>query len=243
MEAYGELSRRDLDQMDQGEGVEGADLKEDPLDFALWKAWKEGEDTSWDAPWGRGRPGWHIECSAMAEALLGVDFDIHGGGIDLVFPHHENEAAQTFAARGEPLARIWMHNGMLELGAEKMAKSVGNIRGLAEVLDDVGARGARPVHVSTGHYRQPLAFSRRARSRSARALGRADPRRRPAAASPGPSPDALAPLPRRVLRRAAQRLQHRRGARLAVRLDSRGQPLRGGGGRRAPASRCSTCSG
>ena len=115
-DSYGELSRRDLDQMDQGEGVEGADLKEDPLDFALWKAWKEGEDTSWDSPWGRGRPGWHIECSAMAEALLGVDFDIHGGGIDLVFPHHENEAAQTLAARGEPLARIWMHNGMLELG-------------------------------------------------------------------------------------------------------------------------------
>ena len=112
---YGELSRRDLDQMDQGEGVEGADLKEDPLDFALWKAWKEGEDTSWDAPWGRGRPGWHIECSAMAEALLGVEFDIHGGGVDLVFPHHENEVAQTFAARGEPLARIWMHNGMLEI--------------------------------------------------------------------------------------------------------------------------------
>ena len=125
VDGYGALSRRDLDQMDQGEGVEGADFKEDPLDFALWKAWKEGEDTSWDAPWGRGRPGWHIECSAMAEALLGVSFDIHGGGIDLVFPHHENEAAQTFAARGAPLARIWMHNGMLELDKEKMAKSVG----------------------------------------------------------------------------------------------------------------------
>ena len=120
---YGELSRRDVDQMDQGEGVEGADLKEDPLDFALWKAWKEGEDTSWDAPWGRGRPGWHIECSAMAEALLGVEFDIHGGGVDLVFPHHENEAAQTFAARGKPLARIWMHNGMLELGRRRRCPS------------------------------------------------------------------------------------------------------------------------
>ena len=118
LDSYGELSRRDVDQMDQGEGVEGADLKEDPLDFALWKAWKEGEDTSWDSPWGQGRPGWHIECSAMAEALLGVEFDIHGGGIDLVFPHHENEAAQTFAARGAPLARIWMHNGMLELGGK-----------------------------------------------------------------------------------------------------------------------------
>ena len=109
---YGELSRRDLDQMDQGEGVEGAERKEDPLDFALWKAQKPDEDTAWDAPWGRGRPGWHIECSAMAEQILGVELDIHGGGVDLVFPHHENEAAQTLAGRGRPLARLWMHNGL-----------------------------------------------------------------------------------------------------------------------------------
>lgn len=158
VENYGELSRRDVDQMDQGEGVEGADLKQDPLDFALWKAWKEGEDTSWDAPWGKGRPGWHIECSAMAEALLGVEFDIHGGGVDLVFPHHENEAAQTLAARGAPLARIWMHNGMLELVGEKMSKSLGNIRGLHEVLDEVGGE-VLVLYFSSGHYRQPLAFS------------------------------------------------------------------------------------
>ena len=97
---YGELSHRHLDEMDQGEGVEGAERKRDPADFALWKAQKEGEDTAWDAPWGRGRPGWHIECSAMAEALLGVGFEIHGGGSDLIFPHHENEAAQTRAAHG-----------------------------------------------------------------------------------------------------------------------------------------------
>jgi cysteinyl-tRNA synthetase len=156
---YGELSRRDVDQMDQGEGVEGADRKEDPLDFALWKAQKEGEDAAWDAPWGRGRPGWHIECSAMAEQLLGVDLDIHGGGIDLVFPHHENEVAQTAAARGRPLARLWMHNGMLEASAgEKMAKSVGNIRGLGDVLDEVGG-AALVLYFSGGHYRQPLAFS------------------------------------------------------------------------------------
>ncbi|HEY8582526.1 MAG TPA: cysteine--tRNA ligase, partial [Capillimicrobium sp.] len=109
---YGGLSHRSVDDMDQGEGVEGADRKRDPLDFALWKAHKEGEDTAWDSPWGRGRPGWHIECSAMAEKLLGVGFDIHGGGSDLVFPHHENEAAQTRGGRGEELARIWMHNGM-----------------------------------------------------------------------------------------------------------------------------------
>jgi cysteinyl-tRNA synthetase len=156
---YGELSRRDVEQMDQGEGVEGADRKEDPLDFALWKATKPEEDTAWDSPWGRGRPGWHIECSAMAEALLGLEFDIHGGGIDLVFPHHENEAAQTIAARGRPLARTWMHNGMLEAAeGEKMAKSVGNIRGLAEVLDEVGPE-ALLLYFCGGHYRQPLAFS------------------------------------------------------------------------------------
>jgi cysteinyl-tRNA synthetase len=156
---YGELSRRDVDQMDQGEGVEGAELKEDPLDFALWKAQKEHEDTAWDSPWGPGRPGWHIECSAMAETLLGVELDIHGGGIDLVFPHHENEAAQTAAARGRPLARLWMHNGMLEAAAgEKMAKSVGNIRGLGEVLDEVGPEPLL-LYFSGGHYRQPLAFS------------------------------------------------------------------------------------
>jgi cysteinyl-tRNA synthetase len=190
VDGYGELSRRDLDQMDQGEGVEGADLKEDPLDFALWKAWKEGEDTSWDAPWGRGRPGWHIECSAMAEALLGVDFDIHGGGVDLVFPHHENEAAQTLAARGEPLARIWMHNGMLELGSEKMAKSVGNIRGLGEVLDDVGPE-VLVLFMSTGHYRQPLAFSDEALESARAAAARIrDAGRRLIA---GPSPESLAP--------------------------------------------------
>ncbi len=157
-EAYGELSHRDIEQMDQGEGVEGADRKEDPLDFALWKATKEGEDTSWPAPWGEGRPGWHIECSAMAEQILGVDFDIHGGGSDLVFPHHENEAAQTRAARGKPLARLWVHNGMVQMGEEKMAKSVGNIRLLHVALEQFG-RDALVMYFLDGHYRQPLAFS------------------------------------------------------------------------------------
>jgi cysteinyl-tRNA synthetase len=188
---YGALSRRDVDQMDQGEGVEGADLKEDPLDFALWKAHKEGEDTFWDSPWGRGRPGWHIECSAMAEQLLGLEFDIHGGGIDLVFPHHENECAQTQAARGRPLARLWMHNGMLEASAgEKMAKSVGNIRGLAEVLDEVGGE-TLVLYFSTGHYRQPLAFTQK----SLEAAGSAVRRIRDAARRVvhGPSPEALVP--------------------------------------------------
>jgi cysteinyl-tRNA synthetase len=157
-DGYGSLSHRLLENMDQGEGVQGSERKQDPLDFALWKAHKPGEDTSWPAPWGEGRPGWHIECSAMAEAALGVGFDIHGGGSDLVFPHHENEAAQTRAARGEELARIWMHNGMIQLTGEKMAKSAGNIALLHEVVERWGAQ-ATVMYLISGHYRQPLAFS------------------------------------------------------------------------------------
>jgi cysteinyl-tRNA synthetase len=156
---YGTLSHRQLENLDQGDGgLEGVEKKEDPLDFALWKAHKPGEDTSWPAPWGAGRPGWHIECSAMAERFLGVGFDIHGGGSDLVFPHHENEAAQTRAARGAELAKLWMHNGMIQLTGEKMAKSVGNIALLHEVLDEYGPE-AVVMYLVSGHYRQPLAFS------------------------------------------------------------------------------------
>jgi cysteinyl-tRNA synthetase len=156
--SYGSLSHRQLEHMDQGEDVDGVDRKEDPLDFALWKAHKPGEDTVWESPWGAGRPGWHIECSAMAEQLLGVGFDIHGGGSDLVFPHHENEAAQTRAARGRELARLWMHNGMIQFTGEKMAKSVGNIAPLHEVLERYGAATVL-MYLVSGHYRQPLAFS------------------------------------------------------------------------------------
>jgi cysteinyl-tRNA synthetase len=154
---YGQISHRRVGEMDQGEGVEGAEHKRDPLDFALWKATKPSEDTAWDSPWGRGRPGWHIECSAMAEALLGTDFEIHGGGSDLVFPHHENEAAQTFAARGEPLARLWVHNGMVRTDREKMAKSVGNIFLLHAALERYG-RDALIMYFCSGHYRQPIEF-------------------------------------------------------------------------------------
>ena len=186
---YGALSHRDVDQMDQGEGLEGAGRKEDPLDFALWKGRKAMEDTWWDAPWGEGRPGWHIECSAMAETTLGAPFEIHGGGNDLIFPHHENEAAQTLAARGHELAEIWMHNGMLELEG-KMSKSVGNIRGLAEVLDQVG-RDALLMYFAEGHYRQPLAFSPEKLDDAARRVeGIRNAGRR---LVPGPSPEALAP--------------------------------------------------
>jgi cysteinyl-tRNA synthetase len=157
-DGYGKLSNRDPSEMDQGEEAGTASLKEDQLDFALWKGQKEGEDTAWDSPWGKGRPGWHIECSAMSEKELGPDFAIHGGGIDLVFPHHENEVAQTEAARGVPLARIWMHNGMVQIDEEKMSKSVGNIFQLSEALDRFGGQTV-VAYLASGHYRQPLAFS------------------------------------------------------------------------------------
>ena len=189
---YGSISHRSVDDMDQGEGLEGADRKRDPLDFALWKAQKPGEDTSWDAPWGRGRPGWHIECSAMAERLLGLEFDIHGGGSDLVFPHHENEAAQTRRARGRELARLWMHNGMLELGGGvKMAKSVGNITPLHEALDDWG-RDVLVMFFLRGHYRQPLTWSDDALREAAQNVARI--REAARRVRPGPSPAQLEPL-------------------------------------------------
>ena len=193
---YGELSHRHVDDMDQGEGDadpagRAGPIKRDPLDFALWKAQKEGEDTAWDAPWGRGRPGWHIECSAMAETLLGVGFDIHGGGSDLVFPHHENEAAQTAAARGAPLTRLWVHNGMVRLEGEKMAKSVGNIFLLHEALAAHG-RDALIAYFCGGHYRQPIAYSEERLGEAARSVERIrDAGRRLVA---GPSPVELAPL-------------------------------------------------
>jgi cysteinyl-tRNA synthetase len=155
---YGKLSNRPLEEMQQGEGDDAAEVKESPQDFALWKAHKEGEDTSWDSPWGLGRPGWHIECSAMAENILGLDFEVHGGGSDLVFPHHENEIAQTEAGRGEPLARVWMHNGMVELDSEKMAKSVGNIHLLSGALDEFG-RDAFVMWMVGAHYRKPVSYS------------------------------------------------------------------------------------
>jgi cysteinyl-tRNA synthetase len=152
---YGRLSGQRPDQMEQGE--EPSALKEDPRDFALWKANKPGEDTWWDSPWGRGRPGWHIECSAMAEAAFGPVFEIHGGGLDLVFPHHENELAQSHAL-GHGFARIWTHNGMLEFGGEKMSKSLGNDVSLRNVLDTWG-REVVLLFFMTGHWRKPIDFT------------------------------------------------------------------------------------
>ncbi len=153
---YGKLSNRRPEDMDQGEEAGSSSLKEERLDFALWKSTKEGEDTSWDSPWGPGRPAWHIECSVMAERELGASFAVHGGGSDLVFPHHENEIAQSEAA-GRPFAHVWMHNGMVDAAGEKMSKSEGNIFQLKEALDRYG-REAVVAYLVSGHYRQPLAF-------------------------------------------------------------------------------------
>ena len=153
---YGRLSGQRLDQLEDEEDNLNP-LKEDPRDFALWKANKPEEDTAWDSPWGRGRPGWHIECSAMAEKLLGPSFEIHGGGLDLVFPHHENELAQS-RARGHEFARIWMHNGMLRFTGEKMSKSVGNVATIEEVLDAWG-RETTLLFFLTARWSSPIDFS------------------------------------------------------------------------------------
>ena len=153
---YGRLSGQKPDQVEQGE--EPSALKEDPRDFALWKTNKPAtEDTWWDSPWGRGRPGWHIECSAMAEEIFGPVFEIHGGGLDLVFPHHENEVAQS-RALGHPFAQIWAHNGMLRFTGEKMSKSVGNVATIRETLDEWG-REAVLVFFLTASWRKPIDFS------------------------------------------------------------------------------------
>ncbi len=151
---YGQLSGAQLDEM---VAQEPNALKEDPRDFALWKAQKPAEDAAWDSPWGPGRPGWHIECSAMAEKHLGPEFEIHGGGLDLRFPHHENELAQS-RARGYPFAKVWIHNGMLELGAEKMSKSLGNVVTLRNVIDTWGREVLLLFHL-TGHWRKPIDFT------------------------------------------------------------------------------------
>jgi cysteinyl-tRNA synthetase len=160
MQTYGELSRRSLDDMIAGARVEVAPYKKSPADFVLWKP-SDAAQPGWNSPWGRGRPGWHIECSAMAEAAFGVTFDIHGGGIDLIFPHHENEIAQSVCAHdGAPLANLWMHNGFVQVNGEKMSKSLGNFFTVRDLLDEGFKGEAIRLALLLAHYRQPLDFTR-----------------------------------------------------------------------------------
>ncbi len=171
---YGKLSRLDQDSIIAGARVEVATYKKDPKDFVLWKPAKDTEP-GWDSPWGRGRPGWHLECSAMSEKYFGPRFDIHGGGLDLTFPHHENEIAQSCCAHGysakEGFARYWLHNGMLMIEGEKMSKSLGNFYTLHEILDEYHGEVVRLMLLST-HYRKPLDFSKATLNQAKEALDR-----------------------------------------------------------------------
>ena len=158
---YGKLSKRSLEQMMAGARVEVGEAKEDPMDFVLWKAAKPGEPI-WDSPWGKGRPGWHIECSAMSIKFLGEQIDIHGGGQDVVFPHHENEIAQSESFTGKkPFVKYWMHNGLMQMGTEKMSKSLGNLITIREALKRYSADGIR-VFVLSSYYRSPLTYTEEA---------------------------------------------------------------------------------
>ncbi len=158
LENYGNLAHRTLDQMMAGARIEPGDEKENPMDFVVWKAAKPGEP-SWDSPWGKGRPGWHIECSAMSLRYLGDTLDIHGGGQDLIFPHHENEIAQSESFTGKkPFVKYWMHNGLLRLGEEKMSKSIGNIISIKQALSKYSVDAIR-IFILGSHYRSPLTYS------------------------------------------------------------------------------------
>ncbi|MBA3372819.1 MAG: cysteine--tRNA ligase [Euzebyaceae bacterium] len=167
---YGQLSGRNVDELRSGARVEPDERKRDPLDFALWKRAKVGEP-SWTSPWGRGRPGWHIECSAMAGKYLGSAFDIHAGGLDLIFPHHENEIAQSEAASGRRFARFWLHNGLLMMGDTKMSKSLGNVISLDQALDRYGPNVLRMFFLSA-HYRSPMDFDEERLAEAAAAFDR-----------------------------------------------------------------------
>jgi cysteinyl-tRNA synthetase len=156
-ESYGQLSGKNTDDLRSGARVEIAEAKRDPLDFVLWKAAKPGEPY-WESPWGNGRPGWHIECSAMSTCCLGNHFDIHGGGLDLQFPHHENEIAQSEAATGEKFVNVWMHNGFVRIDEEKMSKSLGNFFTIREVLEKYDPEVVR-YFILNSHYRSPLNYS------------------------------------------------------------------------------------
>ncbi|MBN2258439.1 MAG: cysteine--tRNA ligase, partial [Anaerolineaceae bacterium] len=167
---YGKLSGRKLEDMQSGTRKEIDDRKETPMDFALWKAAKPGEP-SWDSPWGKGRPGWHIECSVMSMTYLGDQIDIHGGGNDLIFPHHENEIAQTEALTGKPFAKYWVHNGRMQLAGEKMSKSLGNLVTIEDFLNKHTGESLRMMTLNSG-YRNPLIYSEEILGQATRALDR-----------------------------------------------------------------------
>ncbi len=175
---YGKLSGRRLEEMVAGARIEVDPRKEHPMDFVLWKAAKPGEP-AWDSPWGRGRPGWHIECSAMNLHHLGEQIDIHGGGLDLIFPHHENEIAQTESLTGKPMARFWVHNGLMQLSGEKMSKSLGNLVTIEAFLEAHDPDALR-LMILNAHYRSPLTFSDEAVTQAERALERLRSALRPA---------------------------------------------------------------
>lgn len=177
-EDYGRLSGRRLEEMRAGARTEIDSRKEDPADFALWKSAKPGEP-SWESPWGPGRPGWHIECSSMSYSHLGEQIDIHGGGNDLIFPHHENEIAQTESYTGKPFASFWIHNGMMQLGEEKMSKSLGNLVTVEEFLEEHEGDILRMMVLNSG-YRKPLTFTDEVVQQAGRALGRLRGALRPA---------------------------------------------------------------
>jgi cysteinyl-tRNA synthetase len=186
-EDYGKLSGRKLEDMNAGSRIRVDERKENPMDFAVWKSAKEDEP-AWDSPWGPGRPGWHIECSAMNLDHLGQQIDIHGGGNDLIFPHHENEIAQTEAITGKPFARYWMHNGMLQLKGEKMSKSTGNLITINKFLEDHPSDVMRLMVISS-HYRSPLTFNSEVIEANERALDRLLSAKRPATPSAQGAPD------------------------------------------------------
>lgn len=168
--SYGELSGKNIDDLMEGARVDVGDQKEDPLDFALWKATKPGEP-SWDSPWGKGRPGWHLECSAMSMRHLGETIDIHSGGVDLVFPHHENERAQSCGCTGKPFVKYWLHNGFLTIDKQKMSKSLGNFFTIDQVLERYEAAVVR-FYLLSAHYRHPLDYSETALEEAKSAVGR-----------------------------------------------------------------------
>ncbi|MBU4225028.1 MAG: cysteine--tRNA ligase [Chloroflexi bacterium] len=190
---YGKLSGRKLEDMQAGARIEVEELKEHPMDFALWKTAKPGEP-AWDSPWGKGRPGWHIECSAMNLHELGEQIDIHGGGNDLIFPHHENEIAQSESFTGKPFARYWLHNGMLQLGGEKMSKSLGNLVTIQDFLAKRDGDVMRML-VLNGSYHAPLTFNDEVLDSAEQGLERIQSGLRPASpSSTGASPEALTAL-------------------------------------------------